>query len=138
VVTYEVVISAPNNDLKLKPGLTANVTIFTLEKSDVLAVPSKALRFMPNEALLAEGQTVEDVEAPQKVWTREGSVFKAHQVATGTTNGTLTEIVSGIGEGTEVLTDFSIESGDAEASQQAGNPFMPRPRNNRNQQQQKK
>ena len=47
VVTYEVVISAPNNDLKLKPGLTANVTIFTLEKSDVLAVPSKALRFMP-------------------------------------------------------------------------------------------
>ena len=138
VVTYEVVISAPNNDLKLKPGLTANVTIFTLEKSDVLAVPSKALRFMPNEALLAEGQTVEDVEAPQKVWTREGSVFKAHQVTTGTTNGTLTEIVSGIGEGTEVLTDFSIESGDAEASQQAGNPFMPRPRNNRNQQQQKK
>ena len=40
VVTYEVVISAPNNDLKLKPGLTANVTIFTLEKNDVLAVPS--------------------------------------------------------------------------------------------------
>ena len=46
VVTYEVVISAPNNDLKLKPGLTANVTIFTLEKNDVLAVPSKALRFI--------------------------------------------------------------------------------------------
>ncbi|MDE5570703.1 MAG: efflux RND transporter periplasmic adaptor subunit, partial [Prevotella sp.] len=40
VVTYEVVISAPNNDLKLKPGLTANVTIYTLEKNNVLAVPS--------------------------------------------------------------------------------------------------
>ena len=52
VVTYEVVISAPNNDLKLKPGLTANVTIFTLEKNNVLVVPAKALRFQPNEALL--------------------------------------------------------------------------------------
>ena len=61
VVTYEVVISAPNNDLKLKPGLTANVTIFTLEKNDVLAVQSKALRFMPVEAILSEGQKIEDV-----------------------------------------------------------------------------
>ena len=51
VVTYEVVISAPNVDLKLKPGLTANVTIYTLEKNNVLTVPAKALRFQPNEAL---------------------------------------------------------------------------------------
>ena len=57
VVTYEVVISAPNNDLKLKPGLTANVTIYTMEKNNVLAVPSKALRFMPNEAILAKPST---------------------------------------------------------------------------------
>ena len=52
VVTYEVVISAPNDDLKLKPGLTANVNIFTLELKDVLAVSSKALRFKPIEAML--------------------------------------------------------------------------------------
>ncbi len=135
VVTYEVVISAPNNDLKLKPGLTANVTIFTLEKADVLAVPAKAIRFMPNEALLSEGQTIEDVDAPQKVWTQEGQTFKAHKVETGTTNGLMTEIVSGISEGTDVLVDFTIEGGDAPAmEQQAQNPFMPRPRNNRNQQ----
>ena len=135
VVTYEVVISAPNNDLKLKPGLTANVTIFTLEKANVLAVPAKAIRFMPNEALLSEGQTIEDVDAPQKVWTQEGQTFKAHKVETGTTNGLMTEIVSGISEGTDVLVDFTIEGGDAPAmEQQAQNPFMPRPRNNRNQQ----
>ena len=133
VVTYEVVISARNDDLKLKPGLTANVTIFTLEKNGVLAVPSKALRFMPNEALLQKGQQIEDVEAQQKVWTLEGSVFKAHKVETGTTNGMLTEIVSGIGEGAEVLVDFTI-SGSAEEQQgdQAQNPFMPHPRNNNN------
>ena len=130
VVTYEVVISAPNNDLKLKPGLTANVTIFTLEKNDVLTVPAKALRFMPNEALLSKGQTLEDVEAPQKVWTLEGNTFKAHKVETGTTNGMLTEIISGVSEGTEVLTDFSISNGEEEDDQQASNPFMPKPRGN--------
>ncbi|MBQ9356505.1 MAG: efflux RND transporter periplasmic adaptor subunit [Prevotella sp.] len=134
VVTYEVVISAPNNDLKLMPGLTANVTIYTLEKNDVLAVQSKALRFMPNEMLLAEGQTIEDVDAPQKVWTLEGNVFKAHAVQTGITNGLLTEITGGITEGTEVITGFSIDGGDtANASEQASNPFMPRPRNNNRQ-----
>ena len=135
VVTYEVVISAPNNDLKLKPGLTANVTIYTLEKNGVLIVPAKALRFMPNEALLAEGQTIEDVEAPLKVWTQEGNVFKAHKVEIGTTNGVTTEIVSGIKEGTEVLVDFEIEGAAADMSggQQAQNPFMPRPRGNNRQ-----
>ena len=134
VVTYEVVISAPNNDLKLKPGLTANVTIYTLEKNDVLAAPAKALRFMPTEALLSEGQSIEDVEASTKVWTLEGNVFKAHPVQVGTTNGMLTEIVSGINEGTEVLVDFTLSGDDAPEGQQAQNPFMPRPRNNRNQQ----
>ena len=130
VVTYEVVISAPNNDLKLKPGLTANVTIFTLEKNDVLAVPSKALRFMPNDAFIQKGQTIEDVEAKSKVWTLEGNVFKAHKVEIGTNNGILTEIVSGIAEGTEILTDFSMSSNEEPAEQQASNPFMPKPRKN--------
>ena len=135
VVTYEVVISAPNKDLKLKPGLTANVTIFKLEKNNVLAAPAKALRFMPNEALLSKDQKIEDVEVPTKVWTMEGNTFKAHAVQTGTTNGITTEIVSGISEGTEVLVDFKLSGGDAEETgQQAQNPFMPRPRNNNNKQ----
>ena len=130
VVTYEVVISAPNVDLKLKPGLTANVTIFTLEKNDVLTVPAKALRFQPNEALLKEGQTIEDCEGMRKVWTLENNVFKAHKVETGTTNGVMTEITGGIAEGTEVLTEFNISGGEMAMPQgaQGGNPFMPRPR----------
>ena len=136
VVTYEVVISARNNDLKLKPGLTANVTIFTLEKNGVLVAPAKALRFMPNEALLQKGQTIEDVEAPTKLWTLEGNVFKAHKVETGTTNGVLTEITSGVNAGTEVLVDFTISGGvEMPTEQQATNPFMPRPGRNNNRQQ---
>ena len=134
VVTYEVVISAPNDQLKLKPGLTANVTIYTLEKNDVLAVPARALRFTPNEALLQEGETVEDVEGHAKVWTKEGNVFKAHKVEIGTSNGMLTEIISGVAAGTEVLTDFEIIGGKEEEADDnsTSNPFMPRPRNNRN------
>ena len=131
VVTYEVVISAPNNDLKLKPGLTANVTIFTMEKDNILAVPAKALRFCPNEALLQKGESISDCEGDRKLWTKEGSTFKAHKVETGTTNGVMTEITGGIAEGTEVLTDFNLSGGDAGPGQeQAQNPFMPRPRNN--------
>lgn len=134
VVTYEVVISAPNNDLKLKPGLTANVTIFTLEKNDVLAVPSKALRFHPNEALLQKGETIEDCEGDHKLWTKEGTVFKAHKVEVGTSNGIMTEITGGIKVGTEILTDFNVSGGAADAEQQQqANPFMPRPRNNNKQ-----
>ena len=135
VVTYEVVISARNNDLKLKPGLTANVTIYTLEKNDVLAVPSKALRFMPNEAILKEGQVIEDVEAPRKLWTLEGNKFKAHKVETGITNGMMTEITGGISAGTEVLVDFNISGPEMPQGQQTQNPFMPRPRGNNRQQQ---
>ena len=138
VVTYEVVISAPNNDLKLKPGLTANVTIFTMEKDNILALPSKALRFTPNEALLKGDQQIADVEAPAKVWTLEGNTFKAHRVETGVSNGMMTEIVSGVKEGTEILVDFNISGGEVPQQNQASNPFMPRPRNNRQNNQQKK
>lgn len=139
VVTYEVVISAPNKDLKLKPGLTANVTIFTLEKKNVTSVPAKALRFTPNETLLQKGQTIADCQGDHKVWTLEGDVFKAHAVEIGTTNGTTTEIVSGIKEGTSVLVDFNISGGNdmPEGNQQASNPFMPKPRDNKKNNQKK-
>ncbi len=133
VVTYEVVVSARNDNLKLKPGLTANITIFTLEKNDVLTVPSKALRFIPTEAILTKGQVIEDCEAQHKVWTLEGNVFKAHAVEIGTTNGMTTEIVNGISKGTKVLVDFKISNSDDDMpAEQAGNPFMPkRPSNNK-------
>ncbi len=130
VVTYQVVISAPNQDLKLKPGLTANVTIFTMELRDVLAVSNKALRFKPSEAMLNEGETITDIEARQKVWVKEGLNFKALAVETGMTNGTLTQILSGAKEGTEVLTDILSSEPELE-EESAGNPCMPRPRNNR-------
>lgn len=132
VVTYEVVISAPNGDLKLKPGLTANVTIYTLEKNNVLTVSSKALRFSPKQELIADDETIEDTSEPgQKLWVRQGKTFKAFHVQTGVSNGIMTEIVSGIQAGTEVLAEMVFgEMPTEDTSSQNKNPFMPGPRNN--------
>ena len=102
VVTYEVVINAPNNDLKLKPRLTANVTIYKQEHKNVTLVPSRALRFTPTPAIGAT--QINDVDAPHKVWTKEGNVYTAHAVTVGLTGNSMTE-VSGIDEGMEVVTD---------------------------------
>lgn len=136
VVTYEVVIAAPNKDLKLLPGLTANVTIFTAERSGVLAVPTKALRFSPNQALLAADQSVEDVASPTKVWRFDGKTFRAVAVKTGLNSGTMVEIAEGLAEGDKVVVSFELGvQAEADAAAQGGNnPFMPGPpnRNNRN------
>lgn len=132
VVTYEVVISAPNDDLKLKPGLTANVVIFTMEAKNVLAVPSKALRFTPREAMLNSDETITDTDAKEKVWVKEGTNLKAVAVETGMTNGTLTQITKGLKPGTHVLTEVTAIQPEAEGEQQNSNPFMPRPRGKKN------
>jgi HlyD family secretion protein len=130
VVTYQVVISAPNANLKLKPGLTANVTIFTQEVKQVLAVPTKALKFTPNEKMLSDGQSIQDVQAEHKVWTLEGDVFKAHKVEIGLTDGITTQIKSGLQAGQKVITEFQMGGSDADGAEGAksNNPFMPKPR----------
>ncbi len=132
VVTYEVVISAPNAELKLKPGLTANVTIYTKEVKQVLSVPIKALKFTPNERMLTKKQTIQDCEGKQKVWTLEGDVFKAYPVITGLTDGITTEVKSGVKTGMKVITEFQIgspaEEGSEDGQSKNNNPFMPGPR----------
>lgn len=104
VVTYEVVISAPNSELKLKPGLTANVTIYTAERQNVLCVSTKALRFTPTQDLI-KGCKIVDCKGKNKVWTREGNTFKAHAVQIGMSDGIHTEILSGVSKGLEIITD---------------------------------
>lgn len=128
VVTYEVVISAPNNDLKLKPGLTANVTIYTAEKQGVLSVPSKALRFTPTQETVGK-MKIQDSNGKNKVWTIEGNTLKANTVQLGMSDGINTEIISGIGEGVLVVTgieEVAEAAGPAE-QQQERSPFAPGP-----------
>lgn len=136
VVTYEVVISAPNADLKLKPGLTANVTIYTNEKTNVISIPTKALKFTPNEKMLTDDQVIKDCQGEHKVWTLDGNTFQAHPVQIGITNGIMTEITSGLKSGQKVITEFRLNGEEeGESTQANNNPFMPKPRNR---QQQKK
>lgn len=131
VVTYEVVISAPNQDLKLKPGLTANVTIHTLDLPSVTAVPQKALRFTPSEQTLNEGESIQDApKAKNKVWVKEGNVIKAVPVEIGSSSPTHTQILSGVKEGQKVIIGTSTEQPE-ETTEQASNPFMPRRKNNK-------
>lgn len=130
VVTYEVVISAPNADLKLKPGLTANVTIYTAERKGVLSVPSKALRFTPQRETVGKMKIVDVANAKNKVWTIEGNSIVAHKVNIGMTDGTNTQIVGGIAEGTKVITGLNVMGGEEKMpmeSQGEKSPFAPGP-----------
>lgn len=130
VVTYEVVISAPNADLKLKPGLTANVTIYTAERKGVLSVPSKALRFIPQKETVGKMKIVDVANAKNKVWTIEGNSIVAHKVNIGMTDGTNTQIVGGIAEGTKVVTGLNVMGGEEEKPMEAqgeSSPFAPGP-----------
>ena len=112
VVTYEVIIDAPNPDLKLKPGLTANVTIFTLEKENARAIPTRALRFVPDKEMLEalDLSVVEDnIElAPdqREVWVKQGTVLIPLAVRTGASSGDMTEITEGISDDDIVATEL--------------------------------
>ena len=130
VVTYEVVISAPNADLKLKPGLPANVTIYTAERKGVLSVPSKALRFTPQKETVGKMKIVDVANAKNKVWTIEGNSIVAHKVNIGMTDGTNTQIVGGIAEGTKVITGLNVMGGEEKMPMEAQgekSPFAPGP-----------
>jgi len=123
VVTYEVVISAPNADLKLKPGLTANVTIYTVERSGILCVPSKALRFTPTKETAGKRKIV-DVNAKNKVWTIEGNSIVAHKVETGITDGTHTQVLRGIAARKPVVTDVKVSGGEEDNETSGRSPLQ--------------
>lgn len=132
VVTYEVVISAPNNDLKLKPQLTANVNIYTEEIENVVSVPAKALRFSPSKEMMNDGEKIKDCNATNKLWIKEANILKAYPVKTGITNGIRTQILEGVKEGTAVITNAKAKGGTdedniSEQNSQERSPFSPGP-----------
>ncbi|XXF79635.1 efflux RND transporter periplasmic adaptor subunit [Myxococcaceae bacterium GXIMD 01537] len=112
VVTYDAVIDLENPDLKLKPGMTANVTIVTAERKDVPAIPNAALRFRPPTPAQApgapqrpQGERAQAPEGSRVLWVlREGRPAPA-RVQLGLTDGSLTEVASGeLREGDAVIT----------------------------------
>lgn len=133
VVTYEVVITADNPDLKLKPRLTANVTIYTLERDNVLTVPTKSLRFVPEEELLmGTGLTAENSaqEAPagkRLIWVKQGQQLLPKVITVGSTSGNMIEVTDGLTEGEEIAVDMASNGAAPVAAATEKSPFMPGP-----------
>lgn len=120
VVTYDVVIKVDNPDLKLKPGMTANVSIVLTGKKDVLRIPNAALRFSP--AAKEKGRTQgQQKEKGLGVWVLQDGKDKRVPVKTGISDGNYTELVSGdISEGQELIVESLVK--------EKNNTSAPRPR----------
>ncbi len=115
VVTYTVIVDVDNEDLKLKPGMTANVSIITNKSEDVLCVPNMALKFTPD----AKGPKYKN----QGIWILEKGKTKRVEVETGANDDSRTEIISDtLNEGTSVIMSVS---GKSAKKRSGGNP-MPR------------
>ena len=146
VVTYDAVITVTNADYKLKPGMTANVSIVVAHRTDALRVPNSALRFRPPESATVQTNAVAEV-APITNQTADGKergkgkgggnrkarmvylpvgdehsgTLKQTPVKVGITDGIFTEVTDGVNEGDKVVT--SVVQADAANSQQPNNPF---------------
>jgi len=86
VVTYSVIVNVENNDLKLKPGMTANVSIITNKREQVLCAPNTALKFTPN----TDGTKYKT----QGIWLLEGNKPVRYDIKTGASNDMFTELTS--------------------------------------------
>ncbi|MBI3815845.1 MAG: efflux RND transporter periplasmic adaptor subunit [Nitrospinae bacterium] len=119
VVTYDVVVKVDNSEMKLKPGMTANVSVKVSNKKDVLLIPNAALRLR-----LAEMQDKAAKRGKGSgVWIIEEGKPKRVSVITGISDGNYTELISGdIKEGEEVVVESLIKSGAQPRA--AGGPRM--------------
>ncbi len=139
VTTYEVVISAANPDLKLKPGLTANVEVFTLYADCEQVIYNSALAFtppMPKDAPQKAMERKPMEENSATIWVLKGGIVTPRRVTTGVTNGIQTEIIGGglsLRDSVVLGTESSAPiSAMGKQSEQSENPFMPkRPGQNR-------
>jgi HlyD family secretion protein len=108
VVTYNAVIIVDNTDLKLKPGMTANVSVETESKQNVLLVPNAALRFKPATAAANLDQKTAKGPKGPGVWILENNKPKNVKIKTGISDSNYTEVTSGeLTEGQQIITDSS-------------------------------
>lgn len=154
VVTYTTIVNAPNDDEKLKPGMTANITIFTKEADTALLVPVKAIKYKPDSSLSpqykiipikgigeempsqnagnANKEIVDSSNIISYVWVKQDNEIIQKKVVTGLNDNAHVEILSGLSANDEVITDSEVVSGSAAPQGQASSPFMPRRPNSSN------
>jgi HlyD family secretion protein len=149
VVTYTTIIDAPNDEQKLKPGMTASITVYTEEIKDIMLVPAKALQFMP-DSVISKIYTIEGngpdrkgknapppppdssgKGAPGIIWIKKDSTLVMRPVITGQDDETQVQIISGLSVTDEIVTGYKqIAKGKTTTTEKS--PFMPqRPGGNR-------
>jgi HlyD family secretion protein len=124
VVTYDVVIQVANPELKLKPGMTANVSITIETRPDVLRIPNAALRFKPTDGT-AKSDTTKDKQGMKgtKIWIMENGKLNPVKVTIGLSDGNYTEITAGeLKAGQEIITD-SLNGKKTSSSSHSPGPF---------------
>jgi len=143
VVTYTVVIDAPNPQKELMPGMTAEITIYVNEKTEILVAPGKAVRFTPDAKLLADYNASHNIRKPgisltgempgiaredtgSFLWLKKGEELRKVKVELGATDGLNYELISGAGEGDEVVVSLSEVKEAARETKTATSPFMPK------------
>jgi HlyD family secretion protein len=127
VVTYDAVIDVENFELKLKPGMTANVAFVYMDRPDVVRMPNAALRFRPAPELLGQGSHRRSSDAPDKdpeqrtVWVLRAGQPEPVSIRIGVTDGSFTEVVEGpLEPGDELVNGVISEGQDAPAAPPPG------------------
>lgn len=128
VVSYTVVVTTENPDLKLFPYMTANVRFEANRRSDVLIVPNAALQWKPKASQIAAGNEESAAGAGMKrLWLADGDKVRPLEVVLGITDGIHTEISGdGVKEGMRIVigeTEAKAEDGDSE---ETSVPFLPK------------
>ncbi len=143
VVTYTTIIEANNDEMKLKPGMTATITIYTEEADGALLIPVSALKFTPDLGQLAPQYQVNMPEGPPQhpdsigaptennravVWVVNGNVLNGKLITTGINDNTKVQVLSGLTPEDSVVTSGNMgDMAISDAQGEGGSPFMPRP-----------
>ena len=142
VVTYTVIIQAPNPDTKLMPGMTASTIIYVNEKVEIPVVPGKALRFTPDPLVYSDylkSLPMESAHAMSKelpaseakgakssyVWIKNGDTIQRSEIKIGENDGINYELLSGLNQGDEIVLSMSAVKANAEVKKAPKSPFMP-------------
>jgi HlyD family secretion protein len=130
VVNYDAVIGVSNDDLKLKPGMTANVSIMIVHRDNVLQIKNAALRYRPPDATPPETRSTSSISPSagreRTVYVLSGNRPKAVQIKTGISESVMTEVLEGLEKGDRVIT-AELTSASA-ATTPPPNPFGGGPR----------
>ena len=139
VVTYTVIVDAPNPEGKLMPGMTASITVTTQKDENVLTIPVKATRFSPEKDLSEAGDlstmfkiitlSNNSVSEDEKtVWVKNGNELTARKIKTGLSDGSNIEVLDGLKRNEEVVLGISenTETVTEDSGTQQSSPFMPK------------